>query len=899
MAFATWIQGKNLDPLWVLKICNGSPDYYFSTLPFAGSGGTISGQPCRALLDTPSALPSEKVSYKGGGVTVGNCTFTVLDVSLGGVTPTSLLYRKTVVGKPVELWLGSAAETTFDSTAFCRVFAGLVKDVQYSDGKWSVSCEDYRSVAKGTPLKVEESWLAVCDDGSGYGYGPKDEYMLVKKRKRTPPIVTPTNKVSNGHFASGVTSWTVSGGTLTYDAGAGYGGVAGFAKMKSSSASGVMYVEQRVAISPNHKGKTYGAMVFASRDSASSVTDTKFQLRVELMSGRMVGVTFVPSDIAFGTARKIRSETDGWGLHSVSLTVTDPLATHVRIRIHTATGTTYSARIDDVRLYEMSVFMAMKREIYGVVAVDESVTPNRLTVLHSVLGTRENQQAIDTKGKFVKFFAGRASSVILNILTTTSGGANGVYDRGDGFGCGVPVGYIDLSSFSAIAGFGETAAERNIAVLAVEDIQDPMELIDKEILQPLGWFLYLGPTGLLTLGQLPTYPVSSSLGTVSDADMADCDPSIRTDLSQAITEETVAVDYDFFNATESSVDNDPWAKKAKGVVLNRARTDDPNYLGKWTLDEYDHRSDYVWRDQNRTNKAAFGVRSNGVKSRAIRTFVSASQGMICPLYYCPTDGTYAVQPWKGDKALRDAATKRLSFFSAPPTYIKLNALARSWQFVMGGVYALNSAYLPDLRPSGGGGIGTGDVLAMLVAKQPGPAELTASLEFVVVDDEWVTAPASNPGSVIAGTTPNAAATHSAGVNIVVDIVDLAGLNSGNFEFIPKGAFLGAKITHWYGDVDNAVPNFAGYQYTEVLACWQNANDPNRAFTPVARFSTSRFILVIPGSGFIAADRAYCYEEFTLRFRWRSIDGSYSGTSDITLSPGAAGWNPITIPTTND
>lgn len=891
MIWSDFIQQKNLaGACWVLQVKSSPSHKYFSTLP------TFMAD---ALLEITS-MPSQKVPHVGGGASVGTLTAKILDIpGSDGVGKATKFwgYRdgsgNTHAGKPVALYFGDRTETL--ANLLC-IWQGYVREAQYKDGCWEITCEDALSKAKNATLAVDESWFAVASNGLSplfEGYKPKDPYMLIKKRKRMPAISTPTNLLTNGNFDDNVTGWTYSGGgacTLTHDNTKGYLVADGCAEIQSTGGTTIAaIVHQDVTLTNVRPGDVYGAMVYAQRSSSSSPDDTKYQLRVCLKLKDQSGNL---KDVAWGTARKVEpgSGVSDWSLHSCSAMVSGYQEVYTaRVEIHVLTGATYPVRIDAVRLYKMTQFCSVKREVYGMVGLDETSSPNRLTVVHSVLGTRENSQPKDKKGKVVKVIGGFAPLVALRLLTTTATGGNGTFDAGDGFGCGIPSAMVDQASFTNLA---ILYPDLRACWVIGEDIADPLDWINKEILEPCGAWLIVSNNGGLVTFRMMSAP-SSADWYITDSDNATSKrPSLTCSPEDRVTRLQWLCDFDFAgNTVESSRDQDPWAKRPKALSKREAGDGDPQYIGRWEFTEYDYRVDGVHMDQALANEARYGKKVLTVKSKGARSFTSAASGMPCPMYYWGASlaDEYA---WRGEAFGRSLAERVLHHFSSPVYRIGFSGFARFMSATAGDAVSFTSSYVPNLGTSPT--FGVSNVLARIAEKKIDPKGCTVQLVIVIMDGSWSWPPVVNRPAIGSVTNPDAAGA----TNVVLELVAAADLNSSNFDWIPRGNVSVMRLQHKYGGTLNQIPTFTGYAYTEVRVRWT----ADGTWHKVLRTNSSKALVVLPGISPDAENNAL--HQVSFRVYWRDVAGTYYGSSpsnEITLgnanTPGGSGWVDIENPDT--
>ncbi len=838
-AFASFITQRNQDRgVWVLKIDSASP-VYLSTIPIGALSAAL------PIISKVSPL-SQTVSHLGGTAQVTTLTVTVLDVATSGGTykASSVLYSPDVIGARCVLYYGDSTAATWDETNFSPIWRGYVRACDEKRGVWDIRCEGLLSKAK-IPLEMDESFLTVAED-----FQAKDHTLKIKGRRVMPDLPTLTELATNATFDASLTGWTWTcvGGSATW--GASYGRTGGGVRLNSGATNTGMFW-QTITLPAGHKpGTTYAVTVDAKTNGTP--TATRYQGRVQIDCLDSGGTVL---ETATGTARQVRI--DGtWGTHSACITVYHPSAASLKIGFVVGTDGTTPVSIDNFHCYAVSVVLALKRELLAALAVDESATPNTLTVAHSVLSTRENFQPEGEKGKVVKVLAGYGSDIALRLLTTTKTGTNGAWDYGDGFGCGIDIDDIDTASFTA----ARTALPyHTFALLIDKTVGDCLRLIQEEILTPMGAWIYEAPDGKLALGILPE-SVGTATITLTDAGLAGT-PSLTRKPDQVVNQVSAYSDYDYLGAVETTTSRD-LGKKANNIVVDDGGPKgDTKYIGRWTLDENDHRQDGAFRDQALTSQGRYGKRNVDIKAKGLRGLPSYSAGAPCPLFNWGSSYTYA---WRSEEALRSLATRFLTYYTVPPCYVEWPAFSDALAWEIGDVASITSDYLPNV-PTGGHGITA--VKAILVGRTVDPASVTVKTTWLILDSSWYQAPVTNQPVYSYGTAPSAA-------NVDLKMADADDVKAGNFPYVLSGKFAALIVKHNYGGVTGKVPDFNAYAYTEVRIQWNSSEDSHtKGLITTARFRTSRLMIAIPGS--LAKDTNALEDIGSITILWRYRDGTYS------------------------
>lgn len=881
-AFADFILQRDLSGgAWVLKIDAATP-IYLSTIPVASLPGAL------PILSKVGSL-SQSLSYRGGTAQVTTITFTALDIlnTAGTVYAASnALYSNSVIDSRCVLYYGDSTAATFNDTNFNPVWRGYVRAADERRGAWEIKCEGLLSRAKGAELVIEESFLTVAQD-----YQAKDHDLKIKGRRVMPDLPALSELASNATFDAAITGWTWAcvGGSATW--GATYGRTGGGVRLQSGAANTGM-LHQTVALPSTHlPGRTYAVTVDAKTNGTA--TGTRYQGRVQI---EVLDASSNVLEVSTGTARKVRA--DGtWGTHSACITVYHPSAASLKIGYVVGTDGSTGVDVDNFHCYVASEFVALKREVLAALSVDEATTPNELTVAHGALNTRENKQPQGEKGKFVKPIVGYGGDIALRLLTTTSDGTNGDYDWGDGFGVGIPDDDIDVASFEA----ARTSLPYHVfAFLLDRTEKDCLKFLQDEILAPMGAWIYEGTDGKLTLGILPETLGAATI-TLDDDDLAGT-PFLTRKRDDIVNQVNAYTDYDYMGAVETPSSRD-LGKKANNIVVDDGGPKgDTKYLGRWTLDENDHRQDGVFKDQDLESQGRFGIQAVDVKSKGLRGLPSYSAGAPCPLYNWGATSAYA---WKSEEAVRSLATRYLTYYTVPVCYVDWPAFSDALGWELGSVGSLSSDYIPDVS-TGGRGITTVD--AVLIGKTLDPKTVTVKTTWLVLDSAWYDAPAANQPVYSYGTAPGSG-------NIDITVADADNVKAGNFPFVLSGTFGALIVKHNYGGVTGAVPDFNAYAYTEVRIQWNSAEDSHtKGKITVARFKTSRLMIALPGA--LATDEDALETIGAIDILWRYRDGTYStaysygtatpgvdieetGPQEINLSMQAegrllarVGWNPI-------
>jgi hypothetical protein len=616
MSFATNAIKRNQEsPVIVVKLAGATPSY-FSTLPVTGLTSTY--------IIKNINLPDKSCEILGGGTKVSQASFKLIDI-LGTTAylATSRLSTTALIGKQVVIYCGYASdswdgETT--NTNYRIIWKGYVKEYKYDAGVWDVSCEDILSKAKEKTLTLYGSTPG--KDGTGKGffkirqqYLPKDSGYKLRTRVGFPIITQSANLLTAGDMSTW-TGWTITNinsNTI----------VSGVGKFKVDTGT-IGVVSQQVSLPVTHKsGDHYGVSVQTRCSDAA--TGSAF-CSVNLLGVDSGGNITETSENQPRLIRNYSSDSE-FGFHSNSLCVYNPNTIAIKVAIiFTTTIASEYIHLADAHLQKLNYFASIKRELVGILSVDDTnpvsgtTTGNIAVITHRVLNTRECGQPAQQKGTLVKVLSGYAGEIILRLLTTTATGANGSWDHGDSFGCGIDYTAIDTAAFTGLKSTTTLGLYSRLALVVDKDIEDVVKFIDEKILVPLGMYMFIDNVGKISVRWLPyTFTASAPLAILDTYLVSK--PKVERKLDKAIGGIKYLCDYDYLSAIQTPAsDDEEWNKKKNTRYKEHVTrdTEDPNYVGRWQLDERDYKISKVYQDPNRTLFTKYTSKEINIKAEVVQ-----------------------------------------------------------------------------------------------------------------------------------------------------------------------------------------------------------------------------------------------------------------------------------------